>query len=161
MHKTQIKQIFYHNKYKDRLSLLNFIRTILNFWIYIPYMPPIPSEFLLLLRSKNASGLDDDLAPASIHLNYEIYSIIPKFWGKEGGPSGGQLYVLKWIAKRGWERKGLAGVERSEDESFEWSGSNSSSLHYLSNLLKLLAVKRSSAKREREGGEGDGPFRAD
>lgn len=52
-------------------------------------------------------------------------------------------------------------MERSEDESFEWSGSNSSSLHYLSNLLKLLAVKRSSAKREREGGGGDGPFRAD
>lgn len=83
--------------------------------------------------------------------NYEIYSVIPKFWGKEGGPSGGQLYVLKWIAKRGWERKGLAGVEGSENESFEWSGSNSSSLHYLSNLLKLLAVKRSSAKRERGG----------
>lgn len=105
--------------------------------------------------------------PSKHPSNYEIYSVIPKFWGKEGGPSGGQLYVLKWIAKRGWERKGLAGVEGSENESFEWSGSNSSSLHYLSNLLKLLVVKRSSAKRERGGpmdpfaqisGESNGPW---
>lgn len=65
---------------------------------------------------------------------------------------GEQLYVLKWIAKGGEREKGfrgIAGVEGSEDESFEWSGSNSSSLHYLSNLLKLLPVKRSSAKREK------------
>ena len=50
--------------------------------------------------------------------------------------------VLKWIGK-GAREKGFRGTAKeggSEDESFEWSGSNSSSLHYLLNLLKLLRV---------------------
>lgn len=47
----------------------------------------------------------------------------------------------------------------SEDESFEWSGSNSSSLHYLLNLLKLLHAGETIVCKK--GGRADGPFRAD
>lgn len=51
---------------------------------------------------------------------------------------------------KGWERERVSWNSREgvgEDESFEWSGWNSCCLYYLLNLLKLLPMKRSSAKK--------------
>lgn len=70
-------------------------------------------------------------------------------------PVAEQLCVLKWIGK-GAREKGFRGTAKeggSEDESFEWSGSNSSSLHYLLNLFKLLRVGETIVC-EGEGGKG-------
>lgn len=58
---------------------------------------------------------------------------------KENMQSLNSFMFLSGLPKgRGKGFRGMAEEGGSEDESFEWSGSNSSSLHYLLSLLKLL-----------------------